>query len=108
MVSSWNGQLVRVGFQEGELNGPRMGLFKIMDAQGNMKNAVFDVFDDALGLSNSKFKSGNLSLLQSKKFENKLVGFIATSKFLNSGYYAKLKKEISSSIQLIKSEIITD
>ena len=108
IVSSWSGLMLRVRFQEGELNGPRMDLLKIMNVDGNMKNAVSNVFGDAFEFSKSKFKSSNLSLLQSNRFENKLVGFIGTSKFLNSNYYTKLKKEILNSIQLIESGIVID
>jgi hypothetical protein len=104
-LSSYNGKLPKVKFQEEEHSVIRMQIIAIMNANGNAKKLITNKKWDDFGISESKFKLGNLHLLQSLELENGLVDFILTARYLTSGYYSELKKEIDLVLELIDTEI---
>ncbi|GGG57105.1 hypothetical protein GCM10010976_29930 [Bizionia arctica] len=107
-LSSYNGKLTKVKFQEDEHALIRMQVIAIMNAKGNGKKLLSDNKWRKFGLSESKFELGNLQLLQSQELENELVDFILTSRYLNSDYYSELKTEIDTILELIEKELIHD
>ena len=104
-LSSYNGKLTKVKFQEEEHSVIRMQIIAIMNGNGNAKKLITNKKWDNFGISESKFKLGNLHLLQSQELENGLVDFILTARYLNSDYYLELKKEIDFVLELIDKEI---
>ena len=104
-LSSSNGILHKVKFQEEEHSVVRMQVIAIMNAKGNAKKMILDAGGDTFGVRESKFKLGNLQLLQSQKFENALIDFILTARYLNENYYSDLKKEIKLILELIDIEL---
>ena len=105
-LSSSNGLLNKVKFQEAEHGVVRMQIIETMNTLGNAKKMVVDAgYGDSFNISESKFQLGNLQLLQSQKFENELIDFIFTAQYLNTNYYSDLKKEIKNILELIELEI---
>jgi hypothetical protein len=104
-LSSYNGKLTKIKFQEEEHSVVRMKVIAIMNAKGNAKKLLMDEKWKGFGISESKFELGNLQLLQSQELENELVDFIITSRYLNKDYYLELKKEIQTVLGLIDKEI---
>ena len=76
-----------------------------MNAKGNAKKLIINKKWNNFGISESKFKLGNLHLLKSQELENGLVDFILTARYLNSDYYSELKKEIDLVLELIDKEM---
>ena len=105
-LSSSNGILTKVKFQEKEHAVVRMQVIETMNTLGNAKKMVVDAaYGETFGISESKFKLGNLQLLQSQKLENELIDFIFTAQYLNTNYYSDLKKEIELILDLIDNEL---
>ena len=105
-LSSSNGILSKVKFQEAEHAVVRMQIIKTMNTFGNAKKMVLDAgYGESFLIGKSKFKLGNLQLLQSQKLENELIDFIFTAQYLNLNYYSDLKKEIENILELIESEL---
>jgi hypothetical protein len=104
-LSSYNGKLTKIKFQEEEHSVIRMQVIAIMNAKGNAKKLLVNEMWEDFGISESKFKRGNLQLLQSQELENELVDFIITSRYLDKDYYQELRKEIELVLVLIDQEI---
>ena len=104
-LSSYNGKLTKVKFQEDEHSVIRMQIIAIMNAKGNAKKLIINKKWNNFGISESKFKLGNLHLLKSQELENGLVDFILTARYLNSDYYSELKKEINLVLELIDKKM---
>tara|TARA_R110001592_G_scaffold13470_3_gene61736 strand:+ start:3351 stop:4109 length:759 start_codon:yes stop_codon:yes gene_type:complete len=104
-LSSYNGKLTKIKFQEEEHSAIRMQVIDIMNAKGNAKKLITNEKWERFGISESKFELGNLQLLQSQVLENELVDFIITSRYLHADYYLELKKEIELVLELIGNEI---
>lgn len=85
-LSSYNGKLYKVKFQEEEHSEIRMNIIDIMDKYGNGKKLLIGEQWESFGIGKSKFELGNLHLLKSLELENQLVEFILTSKYLNTNY----------------------
>ncbi len=87
MISSWNGELMKVRFQEqDEVHISRQNLFNIIFKKTNVKEMVKAYDNDAFLLTESKLTSNELALLQSLELENALVRFIASSYYLDYRY----------------------
>ncbi|MBX2876555.1 MAG: hypothetical protein KTR30_30825 [Saprospiraceae bacterium] len=104
-LSSWNGILFRVRFQEQELAKYRYALIDMMLAKINGRQAFYDYAKGIFDLTPSKFENNNLDLLQSVEFESVLVGFLATSRFAQQEYYPNLKVEIENILELIAVQL---
>jgi len=105
-LSSYYGKLYKVKFQEEEHSGLRRDIIALMNTQGNAKKMLIGEEWETFGIGESKFKLGNLHLLQSQELENQLVDFILTSSYLNTHYYSELKQEIDIVLGLIDQEIV--
>ena len=104
-LSSSNGLLTKIKFQEEEHAVVRMQVIAIMNDKGNAKKMILDAEGETFGIRESKFKLGNLQLLQSQELENELIDFILTARYLNDSYYSELKKEIDIILALIDNEL---
>ena len=104
-LSAYNGKLSKVRFQEEEHAVTRMEIIAMLNASGNAKKLLANEKWSTFGIGESKFDLGNLHLLKSQELENGLVDFILTARYLNSGYYSELKKEIDLILELIDNEI---
>jgi len=104
-LSSSNGILTKIKFQEEEHAAMRMQVIATMNAKGNAKKMIIDAGGKTFGIKESKFKLGNLQLLQSQVLENELIDFILTARYLNDSYYSELKKEIKFVLELIDAEL---
>jgi hypothetical protein len=105
-LSSYYGKLYKVKFQEEEHSELRRDIIALMNAQGNVKKMLIGEQWEDFEIGKSKFKLGNLHLLQSQELENQLVDFILTSRYLNTHYYSELKQEIDLVLELIDKELI--
>jgi hypothetical protein len=105
-LSSYYGKLYKVKFQEEEHSELRRDIIALMNAQGNVKKMLIGEQWEDFGIGKSKFKHGNLQLLQSQELENQLVDFILTSRYLNTHYYSELKQEIELVLELIDKELL--
>lgn len=104
-LSSWNGILFKVRFQEQELAKYRYALIDMMVAKGNGRQAFYDYSRGIFDLTPSKFENNNLDLLQSLEFESTLIGFLATSRFAQQNYYPSLKVEIENILELLAAQL---
>ncbi|RIA10194.1 hypothetical protein OE09_2049 [Flavobacteriaceae bacterium MAR_2010_72] len=87
MISSWDGQLLRVKFQEQEeLNVARQNMFNIIFEKTNVKNMLLEFNDNMFLLRKSEIKSDEFGLLKSLRFENALSRFIASSHYMDFVY----------------------
>jgi len=104
-ISSWEGELARVQFQEDvEHARYREQLLDLYAEQGNLRELTNSL--SSIDLQTSKFTNVlGKDLLQSVKFENLLVGFYNTSVFMTSGYYSPLKDSIEESLSLIDQRL---
>lgn len=105
LLSSWTGVIYKVRFQESELLKFRSRLIDLSLEYGNTRQSFNDTHVDIPGITPSKFKTGNLPLLQSQEFENNLFAFIGTSRFANDNYYSNLEEIINKMLEIIDSEI---
>ena len=104
-LASLDGLLLKIRFQEKEeLSLYRYDLMSLAQDNVSIRKMVFDSYGKAFGLDEGKFLDSNLELLTSKKFDNRLAGFIYTSGFLE-GRYKELKKQIQEIIDIINSQI---
>ena len=60
---------------------------------------------EPLNIKPTKFKRGNLQLLRSEEYDNRVVAFILTARSLNEYSYAKVGEEIDRILMLIEDEI---
>ena len=107
-LASLDGILLKVRFQEKEEHGKeRNDLISMLKSDSvSIRKMVFEASGEAFGLNQGNFTDSNLHLLQSKKFDNYLSGFIYTSGFLGINYYNKLKEQIENVIQIIDNQLI--
>ena len=105
-LASWEGLLQKVRFQEDEEHGRiRKRIFNLLMEQGNFRMLATASLGDSFGFGPTRFKPNNFRLLSSQRFENELIGFIATGRYLNDGYYADLKSEIEFILSIIDLEL---
>ncbi|WP_445386477.1 DUF6090 family protein [Robiginitalea sp. IMCC44478] len=104
-LSSWDGLITRVRFQEEEHARPRVALFEFVEQAGNTRKSILNAFGGFAGLGPNDFEISSNHLINNLKFDNYLTGFIATSLFLNNGYYSRLEDEINQTHTLIEQEL---
>ncbi len=105
-LSSYYGKLYKVKFQEEEHSEIRREIIALMNTKGNGEKMLIGEQWETFGIGKSKFKLGNLHLLQSQELENQLVDFILTSRYLNTHYYSELKQEVDLVLELIDKELL--
>jgi len=104
-LSSWDGIIFKIRFQEQELTRRRYGLYDILRVKGNSRKAFYDTYGEVFDIKQSKFEKGNLDLLNSEEFDNQLFLFLVTSRYSNLEYYPNLKEEIEKILQLIEGDL---
>ncbi|MDC6389099.1 DUF6090 family protein [Maribacter sp. PR1] len=104
-LATLDGLMLRIRFQENnELSKHRGALLDFGQDKVSMRRMVFDAYGETFGMDKGKFLDSNLHLLRSLEFDNRLVGFIATSGFLE-GRYVELKQQIEQIIAIIDNQI---
>jgi hypothetical protein len=106
-LASLDGLLLMVRFQEKEEHHDiRENIFDMLESENvNFRRMTFEAVGGLYGLKNSKFLDSNLHLLQSKKFDNLLGGFILTAGYLQDNYYGKLEEKIIIIIKTIEKQL---
>lgn len=104
-LSSWNRIVERAKFQEMEHAATRFDLINITNKKGDFRSAFIDTYGEEIGITSIDSKQSNLPLLQSTEYDNYLVGFIITGKYLNDNYYSAVEKEIDKIVLLIDKEL---
>jgi hypothetical protein len=103
-LASLDGLMLKVRFQESEeVARVRRNLHDLANGSVSTRRMAADAFGDQA--DRGKFLDSNLHLLQSRKFDNLLSGFIATSQYLGTNYYAELEKQIREIIQIIDEQL---
>ncbi|WOJ93771.1 DUF6090 family protein [Congregibacter variabilis] len=103
-LASLDGMMLKVRFQESEEVAPaRRALFDLADSSVSLRRMRADVRGDQV--DRGRFLDSNLRLLQSRKFDNLLNRFIATSRYLGTDYYAQLEQQIREIIQIIDEQL---
>jgi hypothetical protein len=106
MLSSWDGILYRVRFQEAELNRFRMELIDIVNEQGNVKELFYTTYPKTFHLTPSRFDNENRGMLRSLVFESRTTSFLVTSRFTNKNYYIKVENNINEILDRIERSLI--
>lgn len=103
-LSSWNGIMLKVRYQEEELAKWRFQILDFAKIHGNARRALFDAKGGAFGLPATKFERKNTVILQSVEFENLLLYYLSASTFINQNYYSDLKIELLEILKAINNE----
>jgi len=103
-LSSWSAVLDRAFWQEKTHEEVRVQIVEMTRVQGNIRSMTY-VWGEQFNIKPSKFKRGNLLLLKSEEYDNRVVAFILTGRFLNEGNYSKLEEEVDKILLLIDDEI---
>lgn len=104
-LASLDGLMLEIRFQEKEeLSLMRYELMFLGQDNVSLRKMAYDAYGENFGLDKGRFLDSNLHLLSSKKFDNRLVGFIYTSGFLDERY-KKLKAQLQLIISIIDSQI---
>ena len=106
-LSSWSGMLYRVRLQEQELLGMRSRTIELVRNNSNLRKGLGTALEN-FGIKQSKFKQGNLHLLQSVAYEGHMTGLATMSFNLNKYHYPKLAEEIDRILLLIDDELVED
>ncbi|NNK80473.1 MAG: hypothetical protein HKO93_03160 [Flavobacteriales bacterium] len=105
LLSSWDGLIYMIRFQEEEQNSVRMELIDILNEEGNARHMFYTTRQEQFDLTPSKFKNENREILRSIEFENQTMSFRSTSFFANEYYYPKVGTCIDKILQLIDQEL---
>ena len=107
ILSSFDAELQQLRKQEETVFNFRLECYQSLRNSGNFRKILDNIKDTEtwFKLSSSPFESSNKVLLQSERFENDLVLFIATSVFLENYFLIPLKNRMSESIQILNTEI---
>ncbi|WP_242130916.1 DUF6090 family protein [Aestuariivivens marinum] len=100
-LSSWNGILLKVRFQEEEHAYTRLKILDMIYTQGEFRNGYIDTNFKKFGLMPRNTESSNIQLLNKQEFDNLISVFYLTGKYLNENYYGELKLNIAEIIDLI-------
>jgi hypothetical protein len=103
-LSSWGAVFNKALWQERTHETLRVQIVEMTRVNGNIRSMTFEL-GKPLNIKPTKFKRGNLQLLKSEEYDNRVVAFILTGRFLNEGAYAKVEEEIDRILLLIDGEI---
>ena len=103
-LSSWSAVLDRALWQERTHELLRVQIVEMIRISGNIRTITY-VWGEQYSIKPSKFKRGNLQLLNSEEYDNRVVAFILTGRILNEQHYAKVDEEIDRILLLIDEEI---
>lgn len=106
-LTNWISTLEDISRQEEELSNQRI---KVLDMFRTDKYSLNTVFQQAevsnhFGLPKTENEVNNLSLLNSKEFENNIILFIITSIATEKAHYNPLMNDLDSILKLINEEI---
>jgi hypothetical protein len=105
-LASLDGLMLKVRFQENEEHAnQRKKIFDLADESVSLRKMGFDAFGENDEIQYIKFLDSSLNLLQSRKFDNLLSGFLATGRFLQDNYYKQLQEQIEHIIDVIDRQI---
>lgn len=104
-LSSWSGVLTKVRYQEMEIERARLGCFKILYENINLRGMTYTLVGDKYGFNQSRFKYDNLNILQNQSFENIMVSYIMTLQVANPIYYQELSLKIDEILKAIDKEL---
>lgn len=105
LLSSWDGILFTVRFQEKEVNDARMEVIQLVNFGGNVRQLFHVSSKDLFELTPSKFENENRDLLRSHVFESRTTGYLATTTFTNMYYYPKIERSINEILVLVEQEL---
>lgn len=104
-LATLDGLLLKIRFQENEeLSIMRYELLRMGQNEGGLRKMIHDAYGGGFGLDQGRFVESNLHLLSSRRFDNRLTGFIYTSGYLR-GRYKELRDHILVIIEIINSQI---
>ncbi|MEN8250217.1 MAG: DUF6090 family protein [Bacteroidota bacterium] len=103
-LSSWSAVLDRALWQEKTHEKLRVEIVEMTRVNGNIRSMTFE-WGEQFNIKPTKFNRGNLQLLKSEEYDNRVIAFILTGRFLNEGNYAKLEEEIDRILSRIDDEI---
>jgi hypothetical protein len=104
-LSSWSGLMSEIKLQEEELHRIRYLTIDIIRNGANLRRAIHGPWLDSLGIKQSKFKQGNLPLLNYLPFEGHMMGFVTMSMNINKNEYDKIGIKIEEVLLLINDEL---
>ncbi len=104
-LSSWNGLLQKTKLNEEELQRLRYLTVDIVRNEANLRKTIYGPILEGYEIKQSKFKKGNLHLLQSLSFEGHMTGMVAMSLGLNNYDYLKFSRKIDRILLLIDDEL---
>jgi hypothetical protein len=103
-LASWEADLLRIRFQEEEHSRYRLSLFGMTEEDGNLRNLIH-LGDSSINLSSSEFEGLNVTLLQSREFENLLVAFYVTAGYMTESYYLPFENSIQEALFFIEERL---
>ena len=103
-LSSWSAVFNKALWQERTHETLRVQIVEMTRVNGNIRSMTFGL-GEPLDIKPTKFMRGNLQLLKSEEYDNRVVAFILTARSLNENYYAKVGEEIDRILMLIEAEI---
>ena len=106
-LTDWVATLEDIHKQESELSMQREKVVNTFDEEGY---SIRKILDDAgvteeLLIPKGRFPRGNLGILNSVSFENRLLVFILTTQATESAHYLPLLEKLNSIIFMVESEI---
>jgi hypothetical protein len=103
-LSSWGAVFEKALWHERTHETLRVQIVEMTRVNGNIRSMTFEL-GEPLNIKPTKFKRGNLQLLKSEEYDNRVVAFILTAQSLNESAYAKVGEEIDKILSLIDYEI---
>jgi hypothetical protein len=103
-LSSWGAIFNKALWQERTHETLRVQIVEMTRVNGNIRSMTFEL-GEPLNIKPTKFKRGNLQLLKSEEYDNRVIAFILTAQSLNENSYAKVGEEIERILSLIDHEI---
>lgn len=105
MLASWDGLMLKIRFQEEEHGNLRNNALNLIHDKGNVRVIFHQEFSEDFSMTPSNFEKGNLGLLKDQEFENQISSFYMTAKVMNRAYYAQLKENMESLLQVLNKEL---
>lgn len=107
-LTSWESVIGNLRRQEESLRQQREKMMDIFRTDAGSIKTIFDltgITTDELGIPKTKQHFSNISLLDSRAFENNLLLYISNSISAESSHYQPLLEDLDSILSLIESEI---
>ena len=103
-LSSWGAVFEKALWQERTHETLRVQIVEMTRVNGNIRSMTYEL-GEPLNIKPTKFKRGNLQLLKSEEYDNRVVAFILTGRALNESSYSRVGEEIDRILMLIDDEI---